>query len=707
MTFSPQHAPYLSTFAMSDAKDKHEAQSPDTEPASDALDQTIVQSDDQQERSKEKSTTDAFVHPELPGYELKDRLGSGAYGEVWCAIQTNTGREVAIKFFSRHKGLDWPLLKREVGKLVQVISERRVVHLLEVGWDADPPYYVMEYLEGGSLADRLEEKSLSVNETVKMFRELAEALVYLHSKAVLHCDLKPSNVLLDSREQIRLADFGQARLSTEAGPAVGTLFYMAPEQTEPNARPDVRSDIYSLGALLYTMLTGAPPYATPEAAHDLASTGTTNERIERYRQLIQESPPPLKHRQDKDVDRTLADIVDRCLRVDPSERFENVQQVLNALVARERQRTQRPLVVFGLLGPLALLAGLVAIGVWAGGQAENGARQALTKQTLENNWGTAGVIATVVDRNLSAVQRRVSREASRSELRGLLSVEAAAAGGEERGLVHSQLQAYAKRLYEDYRDRHFHNWVVTDRDAVALAREPFDSRVVGSRYGYREWFTGKPEVKPNEVPDDVAPRDKVGLTLAFQSTARDHPVLISVASPIWSLDEREILGVLSATIHLKTFNEWLETSEGQIADDGCPSRMAILINRHQLVRHPCPATEVSQPPVSREHFFDTPEVQSLLNDQDEMTEDYTDPLRPGQKYLATFTRLEENADWIAIVQHNRLEAMRPVTDLSEQIRWLGWLALAAGLAGVGILWALLFRVTREALPSFFSRGGAG
>ena len=690
---------------MSDTKDKHEQRSQDTEPGSVNLDQTIVQSDDQQAKSKEKSTTDAFAQPELPGYELENRLGAGAYGEVWRAIQTNTGREVAVKFFSRHKGLDWPLLKREVGKLVQVISERRVVHLLEVGWDADPPYYVMEYLEGGSLADRLEEKPLPVNETVKMFRELAEALVYLHSKAVLHCDLKPSNVLLDSREQIRLADFGQARLSTEAGPAVGTLFYMAPEQTEPNARPDVRSDIYSLGALLYTMLTGAPPYATPEAAHELASTGTTNERIERYRQLIQESPSPLVHRQDKNVDRALAEVVDRCLRVDPAERFENVQQVLDALAARERQRTQRPLVVFGLLGPLALFAGLIAIGVWVGGQAENGARQALTQQTLESNRGTARVIATVVDRNLSAVQRRVAREASRSELQGLLAVEAGASSNRDRELIHSELQAYVKRLYEDYKDRYFHNWVITNRDAVVLVREPFDSRVVGNRYAYREWFTGRAEVKPDEVPPDVAPRDKVGLTLAFQSTSEGHPVLISVASPIWSLDDEspEVLGVLSATLRLETFNEWLKTSEGQTADDGCPGRMAILINRHQLVRHPCPGAEVPQPPVSREHFFDMPEVQSLLNDVDEMTEDYSDPLRPGHKYLASLSRLEENSDWVAVVEHNRVEAMRPVTDLSDQIRWLGWLALGAGLVGVGILWALLFRVTREALPSFFNR----
>ena len=126
---------------MSDDGDKREA-----------IDETLVQSDDQKTRAASRSSG-AFVRPDLPGYEVRERLGAGAYGEVWLAIQTNTGREVAVKFFSRHKGLDWPLLKREVGKLVQVISERRVVHLLEVGWDAEPPYYVMEYL-GGRLSGR-------------------------------------------------------------------------------------------------------------------------------------------------------------------------------------------------------------------------------------------------------------------------------------------------------------------------------------------------------------------------------------------------------------------------------------------------------------------------------------------------------------------------------------------------------------------------
>jgi serine/threonine protein kinase len=683
---------------MSDTKDKREERGPDTDAPPESVDQTLVQSDIQQARSKEISSTEIFAEPRLPGYELRHRLGGGAYGEVWLAVQMNTGREVAIKFFSRHKGLDWPLLRREVGKLVQVISERRVVHLLEVGWDADPPYYVMEYLEGGSLADRLDDKPLPVGEAVQLFRELAEALVYLHSKAVLHCDLKPSNVLLDARGQIRLADFGQARLSTERGPAVGTLFYMAPEQTEPNARPDVRSDIYSLGALLYTMLTGSPPYATDDAAHELASTGTTSERIERYRQLIQDSPPPMKHRRLAGIDKTLADIIDKCLRADPLERFENVQQVLNALSARERQRTQKPLVTFGILGPAALLLGMAAMGIWVWSEAESGARRALTQQTLENDLGTARVIAAVVDRNLSAVQRQVSREADRRDLRGLMSAETATSKPADKEILHAELQAYTASLYDDYKDRHFHNWVVADRDAVVIARSPYDKKVVGSRYAYREWFTGKDEVKPDEIPPNVAPRQEVSLTLAFKSTAQGNPILISVASPIRDLDSHEVIGVLSATIHLVTFNEWLETSEGHITDEGCPPRMAILINRNQLVRHPCPGEFAPHPPVSHELFFDTPEVQALLAEKDAVMEDYSDPLRSDETYLAAFSRLEENSDWFAIVQHDRRVATAPVTQLAGQIQWLGWMALGAGLIGVGVLWVLLFRVTREPTP---------
>ncbi len=656
------------------------------------VEQTVVQDDEERARSKDRS--ESLPRPEVPGYDVERQLGAGSYGEVWLAIHRNTGRKVAIKFFSRFKGLDWPLLKREVGKLVEVVSERRVVHLLHVGWDADPPYYVMEYLSGGSLAERIAGRTLPIKDAVAVLREVAEALVYLHGKAILHCDLKPANVLLDDRNQIRLADFGQARLSSEAGPAVGTLFYMAPELADAGARPDVRSDIYSLGALAHTMLTGRPPYASATGSEEVASSRSTRARIERYRRLIDESPPSKEHYRAEGIDRALIEIIDRCLAKDPKDRFENVPRVLEALAVRERQATRRPLVVFGLLGPLALLLALSGIGLWARAQAVQKATVTLTAQTLESGKGYAELIAAVVDRNLSGIQREVEQEAGEPELGRLL--ERVRRGDAD---ARQSLQTYTDRLYESYRERFVHNWVVADGNAVALARTPFDDRVVGSRYAYREWFTGLQDISPERAPVQATPRTRTGITLAFESTAADHPVLISVASPIVSNGPSRkgaVLGVLSATVELQTFNQWLEDAEGPKNDSGCPDRYAVLLNRGQLVRHPCPVDPSVHLPLARAQYFETEQVRHLLEADHGYTDHYRDPLRAGASYIAAVVAFRGNGDWMAIVENDRTKAMSPITSLVSSLGTLGWLAAGIGLATVIGLWALLFRVTREA-----------
>ena len=150
----------------------------------------------------------------------------------------------------------------------------------------------MEYLERGSLADRIAEGPLPVEEAVAMLRDVATGLVHAHGKGVLHCDLKPANVLLDQDGKPRLADFGQSRLSTEQAPALGTMFYMAPEQADLAAAPDARWDVYALGALLYCMLTGGPPHRTGETVDEFERTPDLAQRLARYRQSIEQSPPP-------------------------------------------------------------------------------------------------------------------------------------------------------------------------------------------------------------------------------------------------------------------------------------------------------------------------------------------------------------------------------------------------------------------------------
>lgn len=180
--------------------------------------------------------------------------------------------------------------RAEVEKLAFLFADRYVVQLIDVGWDADPPYYIMEYLEHGSLAERLKDGPLPVAEAIHLFREIAIGLVHAHGKGVLHCDLKPANVLLDQDLHPRLADFGQSRMSNEQRPALGTLFYMAPEQADLKAVPDARWDVYALGAVFYCMLTGQPPYRTEEASTTISGGGDLEEQLQRYVEWLHKAP---------------------------------------------------------------------------------------------------------------------------------------------------------------------------------------------------------------------------------------------------------------------------------------------------------------------------------------------------------------------------------------------------------------------------------
>ncbi|MBW8885842.1 MAG: serine/threonine protein kinase, partial [Planctomycetia bacterium] len=210
---------------------------------------TFQQTPADQQRSKDLSLQRTRPPAEVPGYQTQRFLGAGAYGEVWVGLDRNTGRKVAIKFYLHRRGVDWSLLSREVEKLRFLSADRYVVQLLDVGWDAEPPYYVMEYIEHGSLDERMRRLgAFPVAYAAELFEEIAVGLAHAHGKGVVHCDLKPANILIDQDGKPRLADFGQSRLSHEQKPALGTLFYMAPEQADLQAVPDVRWDVYALGA---------------------------------------------------------------------------------------------------------------------------------------------------------------------------------------------------------------------------------------------------------------------------------------------------------------------------------------------------------------------------------------------------------------------------------------------------------------------------
>ncbi len=185
-----------------------------TTPNSD-LDRTPIQTPEQREATRRLSERPAGRLPRVPGYELFELLGEGAYGEVWLARDQRTNKRVAVKLYANRRGLDWTQLNREVEKLALLDASRNIVHLLDVGWQHDPPYFVMEFLEGGSLEEFIQQNGpLSADDAIRTVRAVCQALVYAHGRGILHCDLKPANVLLDSSLEPSFATSGESRLLT-------------------------------------------------------------------------------------------------------------------------------------------------------------------------------------------------------------------------------------------------------------------------------------------------------------------------------------------------------------------------------------------------------------------------------------------------------------------------------------------------------------
>jgi serine/threonine protein kinase len=203
-------------------------------------------------------------------YEVLELIGRGGMGTVYKCWQKSLNRFVALKLISPKNGLDELLNKRleREAKVLAQLDHTNIVRVHELRRKHGYRYFLMDYVEGQNLRQRLKQSPLKPLQIVQMALQVCDALEHAHGRGVVHRDIKPENILIDASRRVKLADFGLALVAespaqkprlTLVGQLLGTPDYMSPEQREPPHQVDHRSDIYSLGVVLYEALTGEKP----------------------------------------------------------------------------------------------------------------------------------------------------------------------------------------------------------------------------------------------------------------------------------------------------------------------------------------------------------------------------------------------------------------------------------------------------------------
>ncbi len=253
---------------------------------------------------------------EVGDYELLEEIGRGGQGVVFRARQKSLNRTVALKIIGLGQWASKAHLKRfrREAEAAAGLDHPGIVPIYEVGERDGSCYFSMKLVEGGQLDGVVRRKPMSIRQAVELIAKVARTVHYAHEHGILHRDIKPGNILLDTKGEPHLTDFGLARLIesestvTRTMEVMGTPSYMAPEQAMGNnAAVSSATDVYGIGAVLYQLLTGHPPFAG----------GTTYETIK----LLLDTEPRQPRLLNPKIDRDLSTICLKCLEKDPQRRY--------------------------------------------------------------------------------------------------------------------------------------------------------------------------------------------------------------------------------------------------------------------------------------------------------------------------------------------------------------------------------------------------
>lgn len=263
----------------------------------------------------------------IGGFQLEKELGRGGMGVVYKAHELSLNRMVALKILSERLSGDDEFIKRfkREAKVVAALSHPHIVNILSYGEEGGLYYFAMEYVKGTDLGQILKEKkSIPLEEALPIAMQIADALEEAAAKGVVHRDLKPSNIMIDSMGRIKITDYGIACFQdadaklTQTGLYMGTPEYSSPEQAS-GAKLDIRSDIYSMGALLYKMVSGEPPVTGESPLAVMAKIIT-----EPIRPIATVNPS---------LPKPVCELIDKMTAKDINQRFQSPTEAMNAIVS--------------------------------------------------------------------------------------------------------------------------------------------------------------------------------------------------------------------------------------------------------------------------------------------------------------------------------------------------------------------------------------
>ena len=702
-------------------------------------------------------------------YKLLRSIGTGAFGTVWEGHNFETGERVAIKFLTAGDAR-WEEMLAEVKILQALEGTGGIVSVKRVrrGNPTQPPYYVMPLANHGSLADRVKAAAgdgtaapdkpvLPVPEAVRVFTRVAAALAAVHRRGIHHCDLKPQNVLLhatppgDPPDPL-LADFGQAHLATDDTPALGTFFYMPPDQADAalrNARSDSGWDVYALGAVLYEMLTGTPPRKDDALVQELRGTEHLETKLALYHERLKAAPAPTAHR--KLADPLLVKIIDRCLSLDPAVRPHDAGEVVDLLKHRAWWRQVRSLLALAAVGAVLFLLFVGGISYKVASDVRDRAKASAAREIGNSLARTAWYGRNAVEHDLQDQVAFVERQANGCPpgVREALAdtSDAVAAAG------HDWQAIGDRKKYADWvvgaRREMVEQWGASDsyvalklvtRDGVKKpggveAHHGFTLAVAdrgGAKelgpvsletdWAFRDYFNGERN-KYDETgrPHPVVRHTHISHT--YQSQGEGHPWLIDITTPVWAAPGKNdrVVGLLTVTVPIDHLESRLQLPDGMISlagEDAAAVQAFVVNDRGAWVWHPDGMPRMEHAPDPPRDPDRLPGLAAALDaafgpdDPDTAgyrdhgwAGEYTDPIQgdaeaelvhvlPVYPYARSEYPGVKGKEWWVVAQVNKAAALRPLVTLQDDLFRAGSIMVAALFVLTAGLGVGLFRVLR-------------